>query len=162
MDGTLFVHREFNGSYQPVGILEENAGFPIFTYSPKYLESGDAAPISISLPLSAETFSPDATGSFFSGIIPEGQLNRDLEKRARAERGDYFKVLDLVRDEPVGALVLTREPSADGLEMGYEEIDAEQLSGLAGRRAGPGGRWRGQRCWSGWRCGRWCRGPASS
>lgn len=51
MDGTLFVHREFNGSYQLVGILEENAGFPIFTYSPKYLESGDAAPISISLPL---------------------------------------------------------------------------------------------------------------
>ena len=81
MDGTLFVHREFNGSYQLVGILEENAGFPIFTYSPKYLESGDAAPISISLPLTAETFSPDATGSFFSGIIPEGQLNRDLEKR---------------------------------------------------------------------------------
>ncbi|MEF2928787.1 MAG: HipA domain-containing protein [Collinsella sp.] len=131
MDGTLFVHREFNGSYQLVGILEENAGFPIFTYSPKYLESGDAAPISISLPLTAETFSPDATGSFFSGIIPEGQLNRDLEKRARAERGDYFKVLDLVRDEPVGALVLTREPSGDSLEMDYEEIGAEQLSGLA-------------------------------
>lgn len=50
MDGTLFVHREFNGSYQLVGILEEHAGFPAFTYSPKYLESGDAAPISISLP----------------------------------------------------------------------------------------------------------------
>ena len=131
MDGTLFVHREFNGSYQLVGILEEHAGFPAFTYSPKYLESGDAAPISISLPLSAETFSPDATGSFFSGIIPEGQLNRDLEKRARAERGDYFKVLDLVRDEPVGALVLTREPSADSLEMGYEEIGEKRLSGLA-------------------------------
>ncbi len=136
MDGTLFVHREFNGSYQLVGILEENAGFPIFTYSPKYLESGDAAPISISLPLTAETFGPDATGSFFSGIIPEGQLNRDLEKRARAERGDYFKVLDLVRDEPVGALVLTREPSGDSLEMDYEEIGAEQLSGLAYAPAG--------------------------
>lgn len=80
MDGTLFVHREFNGSYQLVGILEEHAGFPAFTYSPKYLESGDAAPISISLPLSAETFSPDATGSFFSGIIPEGQLNRTSRK----------------------------------------------------------------------------------
>ncbi|MFR7670442.1 MAG: HipA N-terminal domain-containing protein [Collinsella sp.] len=105
-------------------------GVSIFTYSPKYLESGDAAPISISLPLTAETFSPDATGSFLrhhSG----GQLNRDLEKRARVERGDYFKVLDLVRDEPVGALVLTREPSGDSLEMDYEEIGAEQLSGLA-------------------------------
>ena len=131
MDGALFVHREFNGSYQLVGVLEENAGLPIFAYDPKYLESADAAPISASLPLSAEAFSPDVTGSFFSGIIPEGQLNRDLEKRARAERGDYFKVLDLVRDEPVGALVLTREPSAEGLEMGYEEIDGERLSRLA-------------------------------
>ena len=125
MDGTLFVHREFNGIYQLVGILEENAGHPLFTYDPKYLESADAAPISTSLPLSAETFSSDITGSFFSGIIPEGQLNRDLEKKARAERGDFFKVLDLVRDEPVGALVLTREPSADGFEMGYEEIGDE-------------------------------------
>lgn len=104
MDGALFVHREFNGSYQLVGVLEENAGLPIFAYDPKYLESADAAPISASLPLSAEAFSPDVTGSFFSGIIPEGQLNRDLEKRARAERGDYFKVLDLVRDEPVALL----------------------------------------------------------
>lgn len=40
-------------------------------------------------------------------------------------------MLDLVRDEPVGALVLTRDPSADSLEMGYEEIGEEQLSGLA-------------------------------
>lgn len=40
-------------------------------------------------------------------------------------------MLDLVRDEPVGALVLTREPSAEGLEMGYEEIDGERLSRLA-------------------------------
>lgn len=92
MDGALFVHREFNGSYQLVGILEENAGLPIFIYSTKYLESADAAPISASLPLAAETFSPDVTASFFSGIIPEGQLNRDLEKRARAERGDYFRL----------------------------------------------------------------------
>ena len=45
MDGTLFVHREFNGIYQLVGILEENAGHPLFTYDPKYLESADAAPI---------------------------------------------------------------------------------------------------------------------
>lgn len=131
MGGTLFVHREFKGSYQLLGILEENAGLPLFTYVPEYLENADAVPISSSLPLSAETFSPDVTSSFFSGIIPEGQLNRDLEKKARAERGDYFKVLDLVRNEPVGALILTREPSADGLEMGYEEIGEKQLNKLA-------------------------------
>lgn len=131
MGGMLFVHREFKGSYQLVGILDENAGIPIFTYVPEYLENADAAPISSSLPLVAEAFSPDVTSSFFSGIIPEGQLNRDLEKKARAERGDYFKVLDLVRDEPVGALVLTREPSTDGLEMGYEGISEGQLGRLA-------------------------------
>lgn len=65
MDGTLFVHREFNGSYQLVGILEENAGHPLFTYDPRYLENAGAAPISTSLPLSAETFSPDVTGLLF-------------------------------------------------------------------------------------------------
>ena len=80
MDGTLFVHREFNGSYQLVGILEENAGLPIFTYSPKYLQSGDAAPISTSLPLSAETFSPDATGSFFSASFRRGSSTGILRK----------------------------------------------------------------------------------
>lgn len=80
MDGTLFVHREFNGSYQLVGILEENAGFPIFTYSPKYLESGDAAPISISLPLTAETFSPDATGSFSPASFRRGSSTGTLRK----------------------------------------------------------------------------------
>lgn len=68
MGGMLFVHREFKGSYQLVGILDENAGIPIFTYVPEYLENADAAPISSSLPLVAEAFSPDVTSSFFSGI----------------------------------------------------------------------------------------------
>lgn len=127
----LFVHREVKGAYQSVGILEENDGLPTFSYTSDYLECADAAPISPTLPLTDGAFDHDETSSFFAGIIPEGQLNRDLEKKARAERGDYFKVLDLVCDEPVGALVLTREPSTDGLEMAYEELDGARLDRLA-------------------------------
>ena len=70
MDGTLFVHREFNGSYQLVGVLEENAGHPLFTYDPKYLESADAAPISTSLPLSALGEKVVASASLCSVMAP--------------------------------------------------------------------------------------------
>ena len=131
MGEELFVHREFRGCYQLVGTLKENAGAPVFTYATEYLESECPAPISTALPLSGGAFGPGETSSYFAGIIPEGQLNRDLEKRARADRGDYFKVLDLVCDEPVGALVLTSDPSTDGLEMGYEAIGRMQLDRLA-------------------------------
>lgn len=131
MDGNLFVHREHRGRYQLVGMLRENSGAPVFSYATEYLESDHPAPISAALPLSDETFGSDETSSFFAAITPEGQLNRDLEKKARAERGDYFKVLDLVCDEPVGALVLTREPSTSALEMGYEAIDQARLDRLA-------------------------------
>lgn len=131
MDRMLFVHREFKGSYQLVGTLEEHSGTPTFAYAPEYLENAEAYPISLSLPLTDKVFDPAETSPFFSGIIPEGQLNRDLEKKARAERGDYFKVLDLVCDEPVGALVMTRESSATGLEMEYEPVDGRQLELLA-------------------------------
>jgi serine/threonine-protein kinase HipA len=96
MGGMLFVHREFKGSYQLVGILDENAGIPIFTYVPEYLENADAAPISSSLPLVAEAFSPDVTSSFFSGIIPEGQLNRREQSAATTLRFSIWFEMNLL------------------------------------------------------------------
>lgn len=81
MGGMLFVHREFKGSYQLVGILDENAGTPIFTYVPEYLENADAAPISSSLPLVAEAFSPDVTSSFFLASFRKDSSTEILRKR---------------------------------------------------------------------------------
>ena len=127
----LYVYREFNGRYQKVGMLEDSLTAPTFSSDATYLDSEDPVAISSHLPLGADGFDSDSTRAFFSGLIPEGQLNRDLERRARAERNDYFKVLDLVNNEPVGALLFSREGELPKLEESYEELGFDSVEKLA-------------------------------
>ena len=56
------------------GWLIEDGGGCRFFYYKAYLESPDARPVSLSLPLRAEAFTSMAMIPFFDGLIPEGAL----------------------------------------------------------------------------------------
>ncbi len=127
----LYVHREFKGRYEPVGVLQDDSGAPSFSYAESYLSSNDAAPISISLPLASEPFDSNTTAAFFDGLVPEGSLRRNLADVARADRRDFLAILNQVRNEPIGALVFSSEAELTFLDASYEELPASELKNIA-------------------------------
>ena len=56
------------------GILTEDGGEYRFCYSETYLAREDAQPVSLTLPLQAESFISPVLFPFFDGLIPEGWL----------------------------------------------------------------------------------------
>jgi len=57
------------------GLLEQNPdGDYLFRYDTEYLKQPDAASISLTLPLSTETYISRVLFPFFDGLIPEGWL----------------------------------------------------------------------------------------
>lgn len=56
------------------GILMENEDGYQFTYSMDYLKSGNPVAVSLTLPLTDQTYHSDFLFPFFDGLIPEGWL----------------------------------------------------------------------------------------
>lgn len=56
------------------GILTENEEGYFFTYKQAYLELPGAAPISPTMPLSAQSYEKEMLFPVFDGLIPEGWL----------------------------------------------------------------------------------------
>ncbi|PSL24726.1 HipA N-terminal domain-containing protein [Dyadobacter jiangsuensis] len=52
------------------GHLEETDEGYTFVYDPKYLESNDPMPVSLTLPLQSEAFTSRILFAFFDGLIP--------------------------------------------------------------------------------------------
>ena len=56
------------------GILTEGDDGYEFCYLQEYLASGEARPVSLTLPLQHDTFKSSVLFPFFDGLIPEGWL----------------------------------------------------------------------------------------
>ena len=56
------------------GVLTEDGGEYIFSYSPEYVTRDDAQAVSLTLPLQTEPFVSPILFPFFDGLIPEGWL----------------------------------------------------------------------------------------
>jgi len=124
-DASLDVWREVGGEFQRVGAISGGR----FAYSTVYLESDNAAAISLNLPLGEEPFDARRTSAFFRGLLPEGETWSDFVGMLRSEGGGYTKVLEGLRNETVGALVFGERPSWD--EASYEPLGGDVLRRLA-------------------------------
>lgn len=56
------------------GILEETDEGYSFSYDQDYIESENAVPVSLTLPLQSKNYTSRTLFSFFDGLIPEGWL----------------------------------------------------------------------------------------
>lgn len=127
------VSVERNGRMVPVGSIVTEGMEGRFAYGDAYLESDSAVPVSISLPLQRELFSPEQTRSFFEGLLPEGFTRRAVAQWLHLDEGDYLSILHRLGRECLGALCVT-----DGREMqetGYEEMSLGQVKALAAEGA---------------------------
>lgn len=85
--GSVFVDDSF------AGILTERASGFTFEYDKAYLESENALPVSLTLPLRQEKFESKTMFSFFDGLIPEGWLLNIAERNWKISRRDRMGLL---------------------------------------------------------------------
>jgi len=117
---------EKNGKQVYVGDIVGGA----FCYAGEYTQREDAAPISISMPLQAEPFSPAQTRNFFDGLLPEGFTRRTLAKSVHIGEDDYLSLLALLGSECLGAIQVTDEHAVPTKES-YDLLDDAQVHALA-------------------------------
>ena len=58
----------------PAGVIREDESGFVFRYNQEYLDSTEAKPISLTLPLRREAYESQTMFPFFDGLIPEGWL----------------------------------------------------------------------------------------
>jgi serine/threonine-protein kinase HipA len=95
-----------------VGTIEEDAGQTLFTYSTEWLSQPDAVPVSLTLPLRAESYVSPGLHPFFENLLPEGWL---LDVTAQK--------LKISKDDPLGMLLATCRDCVGAVEI--EALTAE-------------------------------------
>lgn len=85
--GKVFVEDYF------AGIISEIASGFTFVYDEAYLNSENALPVSITLPLRQEAYESKTLFSFFDGLIPEGWLLNIAERNWKVSRRDRMGLL---------------------------------------------------------------------
>lgn len=123
------------GRQKEVGTITGESEFSaVFAYSEDYINSRDARPISISLPLREEPYGPEQTRNFFEGLLPEGFLRRTVAKNNRVDADDYLSLLGMLGSECLGAISLKGD-DYQWFEPGYKKLDADIMYDLAAEGA---------------------------
>ncbi len=127
---TLSVFLEMNGKQKHVGdITGDTFKDARFYYAADYLAAEYARPISISLPLSENVYSPTQTKNFFEGLLPEGFSRRALASWIKADENDYLSILSRLGRECIGAIRIVE--NAENEKAEYELLSMERVCELA-------------------------------
>ena len=86
------------------GILEETDEGYEFRYDREYLANSDAAPVSLTLPLSEKAYKSPVLFPFFDGLIPEGWLLDVALRNTDISELDRFSLLLLCCKDCIGAV----------------------------------------------------------
>lgn len=115
---------------QHVGQLAQIEGRLSFSYSPQWLQSATARPLSYNLPLREEAFDDKTTCPFFAGLLPEGDKRRLIAQTLHVSRQNDFALLDGIGGECAGAVSLLepgQQPSVIPSEQAVRWLDDEEL-----------------------------------
>lgn len=88
--------------YSKAGVLEETDTGYKFTYEVEYLTSKNAEPVSLTLPLQAESYESNVMFPFFDGLIPEGWLLDVVEQTWKVQPKDRMGVLLVSCKDTIG------------------------------------------------------------
>lgn len=94
---------------QFAGILKETDEGYLFQYHPDYLSLPDAAPISLTLPLTKEPYTSKTLFPFFDGLIPEGWLLDVVSHNWKIDHNDRFGLLLIACKDAIGAVSVQEE-----------------------------------------------------
>lgn len=124
----LQVYIEIEGKQTYVGLITGVSPQDAqFAYSDSYIAAGYPS-ISISLPISREPFSAEATKNFFEGLLPEGFARKSVANWIHASEDDYLTILSVLGAECLGALRITDNANDDG---DYKPLSIDDVKALA-------------------------------
>ena len=131
----LQVSIEKGGEQTRVGFIEGNGIHDaVFYYDRSWLDLDGAIPISLSLPLREEPYSPEETKNYFEGLLPEGFTKRSVAKWMHADEGDYLTIISGLGQECLGAIQVTEE-GAKQPEARYVRMTEKQMQEFAAEGA---------------------------
>ncbi len=84
-------------------LTEDDEGFH-FRYEDQYVDSENAEPISLTMPLKKEIFSSKILFPFFDGLIPEGWLLDIAARNWKLDVRDRMSVLLVTCKDCIGAV----------------------------------------------------------
>ena len=94
----IYIYNNF------AGILTEDENGYKFEYDSAYLLNEYAEPISLTLPLSKESYLSNILHPFFDGLIPEGWLLNIAEKNWKINNRDRMSLLLACCKDCIGAV----------------------------------------------------------
>ncbi len=94
-------------SGRAVGVIEETDGQTTFRYSPEWLRTPGAVPVSLTLPLREEPYVWQGLHPFFENLLPEGWLLEVATKKLRISKEDPFGLLLATCSDCIGAVEIT-------------------------------------------------------
>jgi|SRR5690606_3790872 len=84
-------------------LIEGDRGYS-FQYDKAYISTADPKPISLTLPISENTYHSNVLFPFFDGLIPEGWLLEIGEKYWKLNPRDRFALLTNLCRDTIGAV----------------------------------------------------------
>lgn len=127
----LAVEIEVKGKSVYVGNISGNDyRDAVFSYADEYLASADARAISISLPVTKQTFDVNSTRNFFEGLLPEGFMRRSVAEWMRTDENDYLSILAGLGSECLGAIKVI-DCEVPKLMPRYIKLSKEEVRSLA-------------------------------
>lgn len=123
--GALLVYRLKQFSPVFIGQLTSAS----FTYDASYLRAPDATPLSRSLPLSEQPFSPAHYRPYFEGLLAEGAARQALAASLQLPEDDWLGILAACGRECIGDVIVSPEKLEQGrLDGSYAPVELEKLS----------------------------------
>ena len=128
---SLTVQIEINGTMTKAGtITGTDYKDAVFAYDEAYIADKTHRPISISLPLTAKSFSAEATRNYFEGLLPEGFTRKSIADSMHSDPDDYISILKELGRECLGAIQIVDE-SSKIIDAGYRELTKKEVKALA-------------------------------
>lgn len=99
----VYVRNHFAGT-----LSETDEGY-CFSYDPAYLQSPHPSPVSLTLPLTEESYHSKTLFSFFDGLIPEGWLLNLVSRNWKIDKKDRFGLLLVACRDGIGNVTIRGE-----------------------------------------------------
>jgi serine/threonine-protein kinase HipA len=106
--------------------LDEKRRF-VFQYDATWINKKGAIPLSLHLPLRAETYPDDLSRPFFSNLLPEAEIKRIIAQRLQISVSNDFAMLNGIGGECAGAVSVLPSGVATAAKPGYQELNEEEL-----------------------------------
>ena len=91
------------------GVLSETDEGYSFSYTSEYLSRDNSGAVSLTLPLTEQTYTSKTLFSFFDGIIPEGWLLDAVSRNWKIDPKDRFGILLVACKDSIGNVSIKGE-----------------------------------------------------